>query len=238
MSPVRGRIGSDATLVHTEHATVDHHDQHDENCRWSGPCCHYDSHGSRSSEVFIAPPGGWTVDDLDRWPESNVRYELTDGALTVSPSPTSLHQALAAKLCVRLENDAPPPLAATQAVEIRFARKTTRIPDVLVVESEEPERHWFAGPEVLLAVEIESPGSHVDDRITKPGLYARYGVPHFWRIELDPIAVHVYQLDGEGYVEIATAGAGDKLLLAEPFPIDLAVAELIPRWARRGSADH
>jgi hypothetical protein len=38
------------------------------------------------------PAGGWTVDDLDAFPESNRRYELTDGALTVSPSPSSLHQ--------------------------------------------------------------------------------------------------------------------------------------------------
>jgi hypothetical protein len=31
------------------------------------------------------PAGGWTVDDVDAFAESNRRYELTDGALTVSP---------------------------------------------------------------------------------------------------------------------------------------------------------
>ena len=114
------------------------------------------------------PAGGWTVDDLDAFPESNRRYELTDGALTVSPSPSSLHQALAARLLVHLEAVAPEPLAVTQGVEIRFGRQLTRSPDVLVVRSPQPERHWFAPSEVLVAVEIESPGSHLEDRATKP----------------------------------------------------------------------
>ncbi|WP_130292080.1 hypothetical protein [Pseudonocardia sediminis] len=32
------------------------------------------------------PADGWTVDDLDRWPESHERYELTGGALTSGPA--------------------------------------------------------------------------------------------------------------------------------------------------------
>jgi hypothetical protein len=125
-----------------------------------------------SEPLLTVPIGGWTVDDLDALPESHHRYELTDGALTVSPSPSSLHQAVAARLLVRLEAVAPEPLAVTQAVEIRFGRQLTRITDVLVVRSEQPGRHWFAPSEVIVAVEIESPGSHLEDRATKPALYA------------------------------------------------------------------
>jgi Uma2 family endonuclease len=93
--------------------------------------------------ALTIPSGGWSVDDLDAFPESHHRYELTDGALTVSPSPSGLHQAVAARLLVRLEAVAPEPLAVTQAVEIRFGRQLTRIPDVLVVRSNQPGRHWF-----------------------------------------------------------------------------------------------
>ena len=124
-------------------------------------------------EPFHLPPGGWTVDDLDLLPESHHRYELTDGALSVSPSPSSLHQVVAGRLFTRLEDLAPDPYIATQAVEIRFGRQLTRIPDVLVVRSDQPARHWFSPAEVIIAVEIESPGSHIEDRITKPALYAR-----------------------------------------------------------------
>jgi hypothetical protein len=49
--------------------------------------------------LLVIPSGGWAVEDLDALPESHYRYELTDGALTVSPSPSSLHQAAADLPC-------------------------------------------------------------------------------------------------------------------------------------------
>jgi Uma2 family endonuclease len=184
------------------------------------------------AHAITTPPGGWTVDDLDSWPESHVRYELTDGALTVSPSPSGLHQSVQGRLFARLDAVAPAPLAVTQAVEVRFTRQLTRIPDLLVVHSEEPTRHWFAPAEVLLAVEIESPGSHTEDRITKPAIYARYGIPNYWRIELRPLCVRVYRPDeGDGYREVIGGGA-DRLKVTEPFEVDIRVTELLPNWAR------
>jgi len=182
--------------------------------------------------LLVIPSGGWTVEDLDALPESHYRYELTDGALTVSPSPSSLHQAVAARLLVRLEAVAPEPLAVTQAVEIRFGRQLTRIPDVLVVRSDQPGRHWFAPSEVLVAVEIESPGSHLEDRTTKPALYARYGIPHYWRIELEPPLVSMYRSGhGDSY---QMTGPGPRLTISELVTLDIAVADLLPRWAGRG----
>jgi Uma2 family endonuclease len=182
--------------------------------------------------LLVIPSGGWTVDDLDALPESHHRYELTDGALTVSPSPSSLHQAVAMRLGGRLEAAAPEPLAVTQAVEIRFGRQLTRVPDVLVVRSDQPGRHWFAPSEVLVAVEIESPGSHLEDRATKPALYAHFGIPHYWRIELEPPLVSIYGSgQGNAYHLI---GAGPRLTVSEPFAFDIVVADLLPRWAGRG----
>jgi Uma2 family endonuclease len=180
----------------------------------------------------VIPSGGWTVEDLDALPESHHRYELTDGALTVSPSPSSLHQAVAARLLVRLEDAAPEPLVVTQAVEIRFGRQLTRIPDVLVVCSDQPGRHWFAPSEVVVAIEIESPGSHLEDRATKPALYARYGIPHYWRIELEPPLVSVYGIGHGGCYQMT--GAGPRLSVSEPFALDIAIADVLPHWAGRG----
>jgi Uma2 family endonuclease len=179
---------------------------------------------------LVRPPDGWTIDDLGSWPLSNVRYELTDGALTVSPSPTSLHQAVSGLLFASVNQQVPRGLAATQAVEIRMAPQLTRIPDVLVVRSEEPGRHWFRPDEVLLGVEIESPGSHIEDRITKPALYAQFGIPNFWRIELKPVRARVYELAGETYRERPCPEG--RLVAAGPVAVDLALDELLPRWAR------
>lgn len=181
---------------------------------------------------LVVPPGGWTVDDLDALPESHYRYELTDGALTVSPSPSSLHQAVAMRLGVHLESVAPEPLAVTQAVEIRFGRQLTRVPDVLVIRSDQPERHWFAPSEVLVAVEIESPGSHLEDRATKPALYAHYGIPHYWRVELRPLLINVHVIGDGGVYQLT--GATPRLSASEPFAVDIALTDLLPRWAGRG----
>jgi Uma2 family endonuclease len=181
--------------------------------------------------VLTVPDGGWTVDDLDAFPESHYRYELTDGALTVSPSPSSLHQFLAGRLLMHLHEIAPEPLAVTQGVEIRFGRQLTRIPDVLVIRSNHPGKHWFTPAEVVVAIEIESPGSHLEDRATKPALYAHYGIPHYWRIEIEPPMVSTYELDGNVYQMIGTTR---RLSVSEPFAVDIAIAELLPRWAGRG----
>ena len=34
----------------------------------------------------------WTVDDLETLPDNGLRYELLDGTLLVTPSPTPCHQ--------------------------------------------------------------------------------------------------------------------------------------------------
>ncbi|MGH3995544.1 MAG: Uma2 family endonuclease [Pseudonocardiaceae bacterium] len=117
-------------------------------------------------------------------------------------------------------------------MEIRFGRQLTRIPDILVVRSEQPGRYWFAPSEVLVTVEIESPGSHLEDRTTKPALYARFGIPHYWRIELDPPSVTTYGVGhGDRY---RVTGVGDHLKVTEPFDVDIPLADLLPRWTGRG----
>ena len=40
----------------------------------------------------------FTVDDLDRLPDDGNRYELLDGTLLVTPSPTSAHQIVVNRL--------------------------------------------------------------------------------------------------------------------------------------------
>ena len=192
----------------------------------------------QATEPYQLVPGragdgaaGWTVEDIDRWPESHVRYELTDGALTVSPSPSSLHQAVSGRLLARLDDLAPPGLAATGAVEIRFGPQLTRIPDLLVVRSDDPGRHWFAPSDVVLAVEIESPGTHVEDRVVKPAIHAAHGIPSFWRIELGPIRARRYGPDGaDGYRELGCPV--DRIVADEPFAVDVPLAELLRGWAR------
>ncbi len=54
----------------------------------------------------------FTVDELDRMPDDGRRYELLDGALIVSPRPTTVHQEPAAELLVVLRQACPRDLRA------------------------------------------------------------------------------------------------------------------------------
>jgi len=43
----------------------------------------------------LSEPNGNLVADLDRIPDDGRRYELVNGALIVSPRPTTVHQVVA-----------------------------------------------------------------------------------------------------------------------------------------------
>jgi len=88
----------------------------------------------------LPPADGWTVDDLEALPDDGVRRELLDGVLLVSPSPTDIHQIIAMRLGVALEDSCPPEFQVTQGVEIRMNSRKAFIPDVLVATDQAAQR--------------------------------------------------------------------------------------------------
>ncbi|MGH3712197.1 MAG: Uma2 family endonuclease [Micromonosporaceae bacterium] len=175
------------------------------------------------------PPHGWTVEDVLNLPDDAPRVELVDGVMRVVPSPTYGHQNLGNLLWTWLRGHAPPHMAPVTAVGVGIDLGNTREPDVLLLREVPPDirRHFFKPDEVVLVVEIVSEGSRRLDRFEKPIEYARAGIPHYWRVELEPaVRVHAYDLvDGE-YVQVAEAA--DALVLTEPFEIWLPIAEITP----------
>jgi Uma2 family endonuclease len=103
----------------------------------------------------VPPAGGWTTDDLEALPEDGLRRELLDGVLLVSPCATDIHQIIAARLMVALEETCPGDLQVTQAVEVRIGPRRSFIPDVLVATDAAASRRarHYAPQEVVLAVE-------------------------------------------------------------------------------------
>jgi Uma2 family endonuclease len=178
------------------------------------------------------PVGGWTTDDLDVLPEDGVRRELLDGVLLVSPSPSSVHQIIAARLMVALEQSCPREYVVTQSVEVRISPRRSFIPDVLVVTDEAAQRvaRHFAPHEVILAVEIVSPTSQSMDRITKPALYARAGIPYYWRIETDSgITLHTSKIDPAHNVYEPVQTFKNLIETSEPWLIEIPISALTPR---------
>src|SRR5687768_1568456 len=113
------------------------------------------------------PTEGWTVDDLHTLPDDGVRRELIDGSLHVPPLPPSVHQVVTMRLGVALEQTCPEHLFVSQSTEVHLGPRRLFIPDVLVTTFEAAERRsgGFTADEVLLAVEIVSPGSQSIDRV-------------------------------------------------------------------------
>lgn len=178
----------------------------------------------------------YTLEDLLNLPDDAPRVELVDGVIHVVPSPTIGHQDISYLLRRWLAEHAPADLRAAQAVGVALGPNSTREPDVLLYRAEAevtPDRSFLLPHEVVLAVEIVSPGTRRADRFTKPAEYAAEGIPCYWRIEQNPVHVYAYRLadrpgaNGERGYELLT-DSQDLLELEQPFPIKLAVTEITP----------
>ncbi|MEV4638368.1 Uma2 family endonuclease [Actinoplanes sp. NPDC049548] len=180
----------------------------------------------------VPPSDGWTTDDLDALPEDGLRRELIDGVLLVSPAPSNIHQIIAARLMVALEASCPDDLEVTQGNEVRISTRRALIPDVLVTTDAAASRrgHFYAPQEVLLAVEIVSPTSQSMDRVMKPALYAKAGIPNYWLVETHGgLTVQTYQLEYEDEVYQPSGTFTDWLKIDQPWRIEIPLAKLRPR---------
>ncbi|MEU5564023.1 Uma2 family endonuclease [Micromonospora musae] len=178
------------------------------------------------------PPGEWTTDDLDRLPEDGRRYELLDGNLLRSRSPTRLHQSITVRLMAALEESCTAELDVTQGVQVRLSRSRAFIPDGLVTEFRAAARNpsHYRPNEVMLVVEVVSESSRSIDRVLKPALYAEAAIPYFWRIETEAgIVVHAHELDPSRRSYVEKARMTDGILLPEPWEIDIPLSRISPR---------
>ena len=170
-------------------------------------------------------PDGWTVDDLDELPDDGYRYELIDGALLVSPPPELPHQYLTGRLVALLLAQLPEPYRAAPAPGLYFDDRNYRIPDVVVFRRERLAGGRLGPADVLLAVEVVSPGSVRMDRVAKPAQYAAGGIPHLWRVELEPLELLTYELHGDLYRE--TDRYDTDVDVTEPVPLRFRLPNLL-----------
>ncbi|MEH0830224.1 MULTISPECIES: Uma2 family endonuclease [unclassified Micromonospora] len=176
----------------------------------------------------------YTLEDLLALPDDAPRVELVDGVIQVTPSPTLGHQDISFLLRLWLHSRVPARLRVAQAVGVGLSPNTSRQPDVLLYRAEVPADRFRLRPsDVVLAVEIVSPGTRRVDRFAKPGEYAAAGIPFYWRIEQDPVHVYAYRIGdrvgpgGERQYELM-ADSAELIELTEPFEIKLPVAEITP----------
>jgi Uma2 family endonuclease len=165
----------------------------------------------------------YTIEDVLSLPDGAPRVELTDGVLLVPPSPSLGHQDIGNLLWMWFRQNAPRSHRPATAVGVVVTVKDTFEPDVVLLkEPVASMHHYFQPDQVALAVEVVSPGTKRRDRFEKPGAYASVGIPHYWRIEQNPVHVYAYDLEPGGSYQLI-ADSDTELVLSRPFEIRLPI---------------
>ena len=170
----------------------------------------------------------WTASDVRRLiaeaPLASPRYELVDGDLVVTPSPSFRHQEAVTLLLVALSSYCRAEgvgHAMASPSDIELEPESVRQPDVFVLPAAERRRlarEGFPARELLLAVEVVSPGSAHDDRVRKRALYQRR-VPEYWVVDTDARVVERWRAGAtqpevlSDRMEWLPAGAHEPLIL-------------------------
>jgi len=141
----------------------------------------------------------YTYDDYLAIDDDN-RYEIIEGELVLTPSPTIIHQHIAAKIETVIRNFVEQSnlgMVVGAPLDVVLDKNVVLQPDVLFVSRERYHIITAAclkgGPD--LVVEVISSSSGVRDRIKKSRIYRHYGVKEYWLV--DP---------GAGTVEVLSEG--------------------------------
>ncbi|MGH3910498.1 MAG: Uma2 family endonuclease [Pseudonocardiaceae bacterium] len=192
---------------------------------------------------MTAVPQPWshllTVAEYAELGETESGYtELLEGRLLMSPSPVPDHNVAAAELLVQLRPQLPNHLEVIPDVDVDLVLTNpdqpgfSRRPDLVIVERGarirvRTEGGLIRAGEVLVVVEVVSPGSHRTDYVTKRGEYADAGIPHYWIVDLDgPVSlVDCHLAEDFGYQD--NGSIADVFTTTEPFPIRLQLDRLL-----------
>jgi Uma2 family endonuclease len=174
---------------------------------------------AESEYLLPAHDGPWTLDDVLALPEDNSqRVELVDGMLLVSPLGSVRHQRIVGRAFAALDHACPAGFEATVEMNVQLSTGRLLIPDFTVIR---PGATGIKVPveDLVLAGEVFSPSTRINDLVLKRALYADAGVPYY--LMIDPKArlaeATLLELHAGEYVAIATS-EGDELRFERPFP--------------------
>jgi len=142
----------------------------------------------------------WTRDEVLALPDDGNRYELIDGELLVTPSPTGRHQRAVLKLYDQvapyvLRHRIGQTSLAPADLDLRSGQVSQ--PDLFVgalIAGREPIEWPEFGVPILIA-EILSPSTARSDRLTKRRRYQASGALTYWIVDVDARLVETWHPD-------------------------------------------
>jgi Uma2 family endonuclease len=170
-----------------------------------------------------------TYDKLCAMPSDGNRYELFDGQVYMSPSPTARHQRISRRIQAAIERALAGGEVFNAPLDVVLAADSVTQPDLLLVTAERSaivQDVVRGAPDVV--VEVLSPSTAGRDREMKMELYARFGVGEYWIVDDAEATVEVYRLaPGERAYRLAARHRGDERVVSALLPdLDLRPAQV------------
>lgn len=158
----------------------------------------------------------YSYHDLQTIPEDRNRYELFEGALSVTPAPSRDHQNASRNLTLLLGNylkKFPIGKLYYAPFDIYFDDETVVEPDIVVVLNARlvliDEKKMNGAPD--LVIEILSPSTEERDRGFKFKRYAREKVSEYWIVDLVNQRIEVHGLTERGFMLFGEFSTGQTL---------------------------
>jgi Uma2 family endonuclease len=134
--------------------------------------------------------------DLQVTPDDGRRYELVEGELLVSPSPTPMHQTVCGQLFLQLVayfHTRKLGTAFIGPVDVILTGHDVLVPDLLVtIDPSHISKRGIEKPP-LLVVEVLSPSTRRLDLGAKSRRYAELGVEHYWIVDPEARRLKCYR---------------------------------------------
>lgn len=155
-----------------------------------------------------------TVDDYRALPETGPQFQLIEGELYMSPSPTRFHQRVSRNLQLAIETyleTHPVGELYNAPLDVYLTDISVTQPDLFFVATDNrdilEDDGAHGAPDFV--IEILSPATADRDTGAKKALYAREGVKHYWIVDPDKKEIAVFDFAADAEKAAAVYRSGD-----------------------------
>lgn len=179
-----------------------------------------DTMGAMPSE-----PGITLAEHYAAGEDGGIRRELVDGTLIVSPFASRRHQLAVQRLNQILVAACPSRLLVLGTTNVDRKPATNLQPDLTVIRAAGIDKPATEDRPVLV-VEVLSLSTRRFDLTIKRQLYAEFGIPSYWLVDIEEPSVTILELIGDEYAEVQRLTGTVAGSVSRPFPVSFAAADL------------
>jgi Uma2 family endonuclease len=164
-----------------------------------------------------------TVSDYHRMVQAGIlgegdRAELIEGVIVEVSPQSEVHAQVIQRRTRLLYRSLPDEFAIRCQLPLRLGDRSEPEPDLAVLRAEDARSHREPPSRALLVVEVAGESLR-KDRDVKANLYARFGVPEYWIVDLEARAIEIRREPGSDgrYRSVSTVpSAGEATSAALP----------------------